>query len=142
MQHHWKTNYTENQILAKSGFVYMITNLSDNRQYIGRKYTKSHRKVYDPVTKKSRKKFVESDWRIYTGSCKQLNEDISRLGHSKFSFEILSIHTTKAEVNYEEVRLQMEYDVLHKKQDNNPDEYQFYNSCINGKWYRPRVYQN
>ena len=47
------------------GFVYNITNLTNKRQYIGRKYFWSHRK---PPGKKRRVK-KESDWKKYYGSC-------------------------------------------------------------------------
>ena len=45
------------------GFVYNITNLTNQRQYIGRKYFWSHRK---PPGKKRRVK-KESDWKKYYG---------------------------------------------------------------------------
>ena len=40
----------------------------------------------------------------YTGSCRQLNEDIAKLGKDHFRFDILSFHSTKATLNYEEVK--------------------------------------
>ena len=58
------------------GFVYNITNLTNHRQYIGRKYFWSHRK---PPGKKRRVK-KESDWKKYYGSCPELKADIERLG--------------------------------------------------------------
>ena len=46
-----------------------------------------------PITrgKKPTKKLVtkESDWKTYTGSCNQLNEDIEKIGKQDFKFEIL-----------------------------------------------------
>lgn len=138
MIHQWETTHTEQEIMGNAGFVYRITNLSNGRQYIGRKYTTTHRKTLDPKTGKYRKMIKESDWRVYTGSCKELNDDIDRLGHSRFKFEILSLHRTKGETNYEEVRLQMTYNVLYARRPDNHNEYLFYNSNINGKWYRKR----
>ena len=52
------------------GFVYNITNLTNQRQYIGRKYFWSHRK---PPGKKRRVK-KESDWKKYYGSCPELKD--------------------------------------------------------------------
>ena len=72
------------------GFVYNITNLTNGRQYIGRKYFWSHRK---PPGKKRRVK-KESDWKKYYGSCPELKEDIERLGRQNFSRTILSLHKT------------------------------------------------
>ena len=56
------------------GFVYKITNLLNNRSYIGRKYFWSFR---TPPGKK-RKVKQESDWKKYYGSCPELKEDIKR----------------------------------------------------------------
>ena len=73
------------------GFVYLITNKSNQRQYIGRKYFWSFRK---PPGKK-RKVKQESDWKKYYGSCPELKEDVKKYGKETFSRVILSLHTTK-----------------------------------------------
>ena len=58
------------------GFVYLITNHSNNKQYIGKKlFTKS--KIYQKNNKKKRKR-VSSDWMTYTGSNEELNEDVKK----------------------------------------------------------------
>ena len=80
------------------GFVYLITNKSNQRQYIGRKYFWSFR---TPPGKK-RKVKQESDWKKYYGSCPELKEDLKRYGKEIFKREILSLHTTKGTCNYEE----------------------------------------
>ena len=62
------------------GFVYLITNLTNQRQYIGRKYFWSFR---TPKGKK-RKVKQESDWKKYYGSCPELKEDIEKIGKENF----------------------------------------------------------
>ena len=82
------------------GFVYNITNLTNQRQYIGRKYFWQHR---TPKGKK-RKVKSESDWRKYYGSCPELKEDIDKLGRQNFSRTILSLHKTGGKTNFEETK--------------------------------------
>ena len=55
--------FTSDDVRDNYGFVYNITNLTNGRQYIGRKYFWSHRK---PPGKKRRVK-KESDWKKYYG---------------------------------------------------------------------------
>jgi hypothetical protein len=113
------------------GFVYLITNLKDGRKYIGRKYAVSTKRK--PLTKKQkdagrvRRDIVkkESDWRTYTGSNKQLNEDIDRLGKDSFRFEILYFAETKGQINYIEVNLQHKHDVILRSD--------YYNDAIGSK---------
>ena len=99
------------------GFVYQITNLSDDRKYIGRKYvTKSLRKAVKKKdgTKAVRKRKVvsESNWRAYTGSCEPLNKQIELLGKERFRFEILCLCPTKGTTNFAEEFCQMRAGVI------------------------------
>ena len=79
------------------GFVYLITNKSNGRRYIGRKYLWQFR---TPKGKK-RKVKSESDWKNYYGSCPELKEDIGKFGRENFSRTILSLHKTKGKTNFE-----------------------------------------
>ena len=90
------------------GFVYLITNLSNKRQYVGRKYFWQKRK---PKGGK-RRVTSESDWKRYYGSCPELKDDIKIFGKECFSREILSLHRTPGRVNYEETRQLFLHDVL------------------------------
>lgn len=100
------------------GFVYMITNLKSGKKYIGRKYLGQTRRK--PLTKKQkaagrkRRTVVrtESNWREYTGSNKELNEDIEKLGKKNFKFEILIFGETKGQVNYLEENIHHKFDVV------------------------------
>ena len=83
--------FTSDDIDDKFGFVYCITNNTNGRQYIGRKYFWKFR---TPKGKK-RKVKSESDWKNYYGSCPELKEEIQQLGKQNFSRVILSLHNTK-----------------------------------------------
>jgi len=112
------------------GFVYLITNKSNQRQYIGRKYFWSFR---TPKGKK-RKVKQESDWKRYYGSCPELKKDVKKFGKENFKRQILSLHETKGKTNYEETRQLFLNNVLIECLDNvNP---KYYNSNILGRYYR------
>ena len=112
------------------GFVYLITNKSNSRRYIGRKYFWSFRK---PKGKK-RKVKQESDWKKYYGSCPELKDDIKEYGKLNFQREILSLHSTLGKVNYEETRQLFMNNVLIESLDNGDPAY--YNSNVLGRYYR------
>ena len=112
------------------GFVYLITNKSNQRKYLGRKYFWSFRK---PPGKK-RKVKQESDWKKYYGSCPELKEDIKLYNKENFNREILSLHTTKGLCNYEETKQLFLNNVLSEALDNGSPA--FYNSNILGRYMR------
>jgi len=106
------------------GFVYVIVSQITFRLYIGRKYFFSMRKAKG-ATRRSKK---ESDWKVYYGSNKTLQNDVKDQGKENYKRVILSLHTTKGDVNYEEVKQQFLQNVL--------EDDKYYNDNINGKWYR------
>ena len=112
------------------GFVYVITNLKNKRQYVGRKYFWSFRK---PPGKKRRVK-QESDWKKYYGSCPELKEDLKLFGKLQFKREIISLHTTKGQCNYEETRQLFINNVLTEATNDGTPAY--YNSNILGRYMR------
>ena len=122
--------FDSNDVGDYFGFVYLITNKSNQRQYIGRKYFYSFRK---PPGKK-RKQKQESDWKRYYGSCPELKEDIKKYGKENFSREILSLHETKGTCNYEETKQLFLNNVLSESLDNGCPAY--YNSNILGRYMR------
>jgi len=101
------------------GFVYIITNLTNNRKYIGKKLAKFAKTTVRVVKLKNgnkRKKRirgkVESDWKDYYGSNDQLQADVAQLGTDKFRRDILYFCKTKAECSYIEAREQFSRRVL------------------------------
>jgi hypothetical protein len=116
------------------GFVYLITNKSNGRRYIGRKYFFSFR---TPKGKK-RKVKSESDWKNYYGSCPELKEDIIKFGRENFSRTILSLHKTKGKTNFEETRQLFVNGVLTESLDSGGPAY--YNSNILNRYFRKDYY--
>jgi len=108
-----------------AGFVYLITSLIDNRKYIGRKYFYSSRKVSKKAKRRTKS---ESNWKDYYGSSDELKAEIEKHGKENFRRDILSLHSTKGRVNYEEVREQFLHGVL--------EEDGYINGNINGKWHK------
>jgi hypothetical protein len=68
------------------GFVYCITNLTNGKKYIGRKYFWQHRKPRG----KNRKVRSESNWKKYYGSSDELNKERAEQGNFSFRREILT----------------------------------------------------
>lgn len=92
--------FTEDMISYNVGFVYVITNLTNNKQYIGKKlFTKS--KTYQK-NKKKKKTRVSSDWITYTGSNDQLNEDIKN--GDQVRKEIIHLCKSKGWMTYIETK--------------------------------------
>jgi hypothetical protein len=103
------------------GFVYLITNKLNGRQYIGKKLLNFKK---TKVVKGKKKKFtVESDWKSYYGSSEELKADITLYGEDNFERKILKFCKSKGECSYYEAKYQFEYDVLLETD-------KFYNSWI------------
>lgn len=107
------------------GFIYEITNKLTGKKYIGKK--QCTRKIKrKPLKGKTRNRIEhkESDWKTYTSSSNELNEDIKKIGKENFEFCIIKICNSKWELAYEEIKEQIYRDVLLA-----PDKY--YNGIIN-----------
>ena len=110
------------------GFVYVITNKLTTKQYIGCKQYWQMRK---------RKKHKPSNWRVYTSSSKDLNEDIDKLGKRRFKFEIIQEYKTKRGLHYYEQYYQMKHHVLTAVIEGT-DEPAYYNKNVGGvRFYVP-----
>jgi len=101
------------------GFVYIITNLTTDKKYIGKKLAKFAKTTYKVVKLKNgtkkRKKIrgkIESDWQEYYGSNDELNKDVLTLGKENFRRDILYFCKTKSECSYIEAREQFSRRVL------------------------------
>ena len=115
-----------------TGFVYMITNLTNEKKYIGKKLAKFSKTTTKTVTlkngNKKKKKIrskIDSDWQEYYGSNKDLQQDVLTLGMQNFRREILRLCKTKGECNYYEAKYQFAYEVLENES--------YYNSWISVK---------
>ena len=124
MTWHYKGEIVEQLPENIVGLVYIITNMTNNRKYIGKKLAR-FRKSRPPLKGKvNRRKYtVESDWQDYYGSSEHLNQDVQELGSENFTREILYYCTSKAELGYLEAKEQFDRRVLET------DEY--YNGIIN-----------
>ena len=97
-------DFTEDLIGDNYGFVYQITNLTNGRKYIGKKF------FYSAKTKqvkgKKKKIKVSSDWQTYYGSSAELSKDVISLGQDKFKREILHLCLSKGDCGYLEAKEQ------------------------------------
>ena len=106
------------------GFVYLITNTTNNKKYIGKKLAKFKTSKPPLKGKKNRRRGTkESDWRDYWGSSDHLIADVQELGEDKFTKEILHFCPSKGVLSYMEAKEQFDRKVLLT------DEY--YNGIIN-----------
>ena len=101
------------------GFVYIITNLTSGKKYIGKKLSKFSKTTYKTIKlkngNKKRKRIkskIDSDWKEYWDSSPNLQADINILGKENFSREILHYCNSKAACSYIEAKLQFEHRVL------------------------------
>lgn len=126
------SEFTSEMIGDYTGFVYIITDLSNNKKYVGKKLFQSKRKL-PPLKGKTRKrtKIIESDWMDYFGSSEEVKLMVEEKGVANFKREILHLCNTKGEMSYLEAKEQFDRNVLLS------DEY--YNGIINCKIHRTHV---
>jgi hypothetical protein len=122
-----------------TGFVYIITNLVTGKAYIGKKLSKFSKTNIKTVTlkngtkkKKKIRSKIESDWKEYWSSSKEVIEDVKTLGADKFTREILMFCLSKGTASYFEAKLQMQNEVLE-----NPDKW--YNGIVNCRVHRSHI---
>jgi len=97
-------DFTDDLIGDNYGFVYQITNLTNGRKYIGKKFFYSS-KTKQVKGKKKRYK-APSDWQTYYGSSAELAKDVLSLGHEQFTRKILHLCRSKGECGYLEAKEQ------------------------------------
>ena len=110
------------------GFIYLITDLSNDKKYIGKKLLVGKRKMA-PLKgqKRKRTKIVESDWEKYYGSS-ELVQSLVLERKEDFKREILYFCKSKGELMYQETKEQFDREVLLSD-----DYYNNFVSCkING----------
>jgi hypothetical protein len=108
------------------GYVYEITNLTNGKKYIGKKnfWRTLKRKPLKGKTNKRHSR-QESDWHGYWGSNKELQLDVEKLGPDHFERKILVLCANKNQMSYFEIRFQMDFEVLFRKD--------YYNEYIGGR---------
>lgn len=124
--------FTSEMIGDYVGFVYVITDLSNNKKYVGKKLFKSKRRL-PPLKGKTRKRTVvkESDWQDYFGSSDLVKTLVEEHGRDNFHREILHLCASKGELSYLELKEQMNREVLLN------DDY--YNGIIQVKIHRSHI---
>ncbi len=113
---HWISNieFNSNEYF---GFIYRITNKTNNRKYIGKRNFIIKSKHY-------------LDWQNYISSSREVKNDIKILGKTHFIFEILELCKTNAELSDREIDIQRQNNVLTSKLNDGSRE--FYNRSIHG----------
>lgn len=115
------------------GFVYLITNCTTGRRYIGKKLFWTFKKQ-KPLKGQKRRRItrVQTDWREYWSSCNELQADIAKLGKDKFTRQILSCHMVRFAWSYTEANELFKNDVL-----SDPGYYNQIIQCRLHVWKKP-----
>lgn len=124
--------FTSEMIGDYVGFVYLITDLSNGKKYVGKKTLMSKRKL-PPLKGKTRRrtKIIETDWQDYYGSSEEVKALVEDRGRDQFKREILHLCKGKGEMSYLELKEQIDREVLFK------DEY--YNEFVGAKIHSKHV---
>lgn len=131
--------FPEEHAAGHYGFVYVITNLKTNKFYIGKKAFIHNKKK--KLTKKeiaehtgagrkptTRIDKVDSGWKSYYGSSKELLADVKLLGEDKFERVIIHFAKNKKQLTFLELQEQIIHNVLFTNNS--------YNDNIAGKYFR------
>lgn len=124
--------FTSEMIGDYMGFVYVITDKSNEKKYVGKKLFKSKRRL-PPLKGKTRRriKVVETDWQDYFGSSDEVKMLVEERGRENFVREILHLCNTKGEMGYLELYEQMTRNVLLRSD--------YYNGIVQAKIHRSHV---
>ena len=112
------------------GMVYLLINKETKRKYIGKKFFWS--KVTRSVKGKKKKVLVESDWKKYYGSNKELKEELAE--GAEFERYVVHLCESKTECAYWEMDYQIRCEALLTEEYYN----QFIGGKINGKWLKKK----
>lgn len=124
--------FTSDDIGDNYGFVYEITDTTNGKKYIGKKFFWNKRRLPPLKGRKNKRiKMVESDWLDYFGSSEEVKSLVEESGRERFKREILVLCKTKGECSYIEAKIQFERDVLLKEE--------YYNEFIGCKIHSAHV---
>ena len=110
------------------GFIYLIRCNITGRSYIGKKQFYSYRK---------KKKDKETNWKTYTSSSTELNQDIKNFKKNNFEFHVITVCKTRAGLVYAEANIQHKLDVLTATNQNGR---LFYNKQIGAIKFIPKEF--
>lgn len=102
--------FTDDSVGDLFGFVYIITNKSTGKKYVGKKlFTIAGYKTIKGKRKKIRK---PSDWKEYYGSSPRLQIDLDTFGKDNFSREIIRLCPNRSSASYYEAKIIFETDAI------------------------------
>ena len=121
--------FTEEDIGDSFGYVYEITNNTNSRKYVGKKFfTRAGTKQTKGKKKKVR---LSSGWLNYWSSSKELQEDVKKLGEENFTRRILYLCKSRSECSYRETKEIFTRDALLSEN--------YYNSWVSCKIHKAHV---
>ena len=94
------------------GFVYLITETSTNKKYVGKKFFWA--KKTRQIKGKKKKYLAESDWKDYYGSNDVLKENVQK-NPNDYHREILHLCKKRGDCSYYETKEQFERNVMFDK---------------------------
>jgi len=110
------------------GFIYKITHVPTGKFYIGKKSfwnnktlpplkgrTKKEKERRSKLKGNKRHVRVESDWKKYWGSSKELLADVERYGEQQFEREIVRFCYSKWDMAYWEAKFQFDENVIFRE---------------------------
>ena len=128
----WRYNgeiFESNHIEDYFGFVYLIENNLNGRNYVGKKFfTRAGTKQIKGKKKKVR---LSSGWSNYWSSSKELQEDVKKLGEENFTRRILYLCKSRSECSYRETKEIFTRDALLSEN--------YYNSWVSCKIHKAHV---
>lgn len=130
---HWHCEF-DFEVDNYFGFIYRVTDLTNDMEYLGRKQLHSHTRKKIKGRKNRKRIIKECKWREYTTSSKQINELIVSDGMDRFRFEIIELCVTRGDLVYREAQIQWEEKVLEAKFDDGSRKY--YNGQISAVKFR------
>ena len=121
--------FTEDMIGDSFGYVYEITNNTNGRKYVGKKFfTRAGTKQIKGKKKKVR---LSSGWANYWSSSEELKADVKKLGEENFTRKILYLCKSRSECSYRETKEIFIRDALLSEN--------FYNSWVSCKIHKSHV---
>lgn len=137
---HWE-GMPPNSMEGAFGFIYRITNKETGKMYIGSKQfyrwagPQGGYKVTDPLDDEfDPKAYVEHDWRYYTGSSVELNQEMAFVDKWEYRFEVIELCRNVLDLHLAEIRWQVDEGVLEALDESG--QYLYYNKNIAGKLFR------